>query len=251
VAGAILGLALLAGAGVVRAQDAAAPALPAGIQVRLDPASTPAEYGQSIRIMLLLTALSLAPSFIVMMTSFTRILIVLGIIRQAIGLQNVPPGQVVAGMALFLSIFTMAPVWQKINEDALKPYAAEEITQEEAWTRGFAPIKAFMLNQVGDSELNLFVEISGIPTPASREDVPTHVLIPAFLTSEMKVAMQMAFLIYLPFLVIDLVIASSLMSLGMMMLPPMMVALPIKILLFVLADGWVLCMRGLVTSFRL
>ena len=187
--------------------------------------------------MLLLTALSLAPSFIVMMTSFTRILVVLGIIRQAIGLQNVPPGQIIAGMALFLSIFTMAPVWQKINEDALKPYAAEEITQEEAWERGFAPIQAFMLNQVGDSELNLFLEISGAPLPEKREDVPTHVLIPAFLTSEMKVAMQMAVLIYLPFLVIDLVIASSLMSLGMMMLPPMMVALPIKILLFVLADG--------------
>jgi len=248
---AVFALALLNAAGTVRAQSAAAPALPTGIQIKLDPAGTPAEYGQSIRIMLLLTALSLAPSFIVMMTSFTRILIVLGIIRQAVGLQNVPPGQVVAGMALFLSIFTMAPVWQKINDEALKPYAAEEISQEEAWERGFAPIQAFMLNQVGDSELNLFVEISGIPTPSSREEVPTHVLIPAFLTSEMKVAMQMAFLIYLPFLVIDLVIASSLMSLGMMMLPPMMVALPIKILLFVLADGWVLCMRGLVTSFRM
>ena len=244
-------LALFVGVGSVWAQSSMAPALPTGIQVRLDGADTPAEYGQSIRIMLLLTALSLAPSFIVMMTSFTRILIVLGIIRQAVGLQNVPPGQVVAGMALFLSVFTMAPVWQKINEDALKPYSAEEITQVEAWDRGFAPIRSFMLNQVGDSELNLFVEISGIETPSSREDVPTHVLIPAFMTSEMKVAMQMSFLIYLPFLVIDLVIASSLMSLGMMMLPPMMIALPIKILLFVLADGWVLCMRGLVTSFRM
>ncbi|MBI3986533.1 MAG: flagellar type III secretion system pore protein FliP, partial [Lentisphaerae bacterium] len=211
--------------------------VPAGIQVKFDTATSPQEVSQSLKIFLLMTALSLAPSALVMMTSFTRILIVLGIMRQALGLQNVPPGQILAGMALFLTMFTMAPVWEKINQDAIQPYMAEEISQQEAWDKGLSPLKAFMLKQTGDSELNLFMEISGNKAAANRDDIPLVVVIPAFMASELKTALQMAFLVYLPFLIVDLVVASSLMALGMMMLPPMMVSLPVKLLLFVLADG--------------
>jgi len=243
-------LAFAAATGGAHAQGAA-PAVPTAIRVSLDPAGSPQEVSQSMKIFLLLTALSLAPSAVVMVTSFTRILIVLGVMRQAIGMQNVPPGQVLAGIALFLTMFTMRPVWEKINEDAVKPYMAEQIPLDEAWDKGVEPVHAFMLKQTGDGELNLFIEISGMSEPTGRHEIPMTVLIPAFMASELKTAMQMAFMIYIPFLVIDLVVASSLMSLGMMMLPPMMVSLPIKIMLFVLADGWRLCMRGMVSSFSL
>lgn len=223
--------------------------IPTSLQVRFDPAGSPKEVSQSIKIMLLITALSLAPSAIIMTTSFLRILIVLGIVRQAMGVQNIPPGQVLAGIALFLTMFTMAPVWEEMNNNAIKPYMAHEISQDEAWEQALKPLKAFMLKQTGENEMSLFVELSRMTAPATPEDVPMHVLIPSFITSELKTSLQMAFLVYIPFLVIDLVVASSLMSLGMMMLPPMMVSLPLKILLFVLSDGYALLLRGLVTSF--
>ncbi|MBN1672160.1 MAG: flagellar type III secretion system pore protein FliP [Kiritimatiellae bacterium] len=241
----------------VRAQDqdaarpVATPAVPTGIHIKFDAADSPGEVSQSIKIMLLLTVLSLAPSAIIMTTSFTRILIVLGFLRRALGTQQTPPGQVLAAMALFLTIFTMAPVWQKINAEAIQPYMAEELTEGEAWQKGMAPLRKFMARQTGENELDLFLNISNTPRPATLEELPTHVLIPAFMSSELKTALQMAFLIYLPFLLLDLIIASSLMSLGMMMLPPMMISLPIKVLLFVLADGWNVLIRGVVTSFSL
>jgi len=222
---------------------------PLGLRVQIDPGDSPREYSQSIKILLLLTALSLAPSAIIMTTCFTRILIVLGFLRQALGTQQTPPGQILAGIALFLTIFIMAPVWQQINTKAIQPYLAEQITQQEAWEQGVAPLRAFMEKQTGAEELALFVELSGAQRKNAQEPIPLEVLIPSYMISELKTAFQLGFLIYLPFLVIDLVIAASLMSLGMMMLPPMMISLPLKLLFFVLADGWNLMIRGLVSSF--
>lgn len=248
----LAGMVLLGTTAAFSQDPAGGGVLPAGIQVRFDPADSPQQMSQSLRILLLMTALSLAPSALIMTTSFTRIYIVLGIVRQAMSLQNVPPNQVVAGIALFLTMFTMAPVWEKINNEALKPHAAEEISDAEAWDRGIRPLKTFMLGHTGEQEMSLFYELAGRPdAPDTPEDIDLHILIPAFMMTELKTALQMAFLIYLPFLVIDLVVASSLMSLGMMMLPPMMIALPIKILLFVLADGWNMLIRGLVRSFAM
>lgn len=223
--------------------------LPMGISIKLDGAGTPQETSKSIQILLLLTALSLAPSAIIMCTSFTRILIVFGFLRQAMGTQQTPPAQIMAAMSLFLTMFIMMPAWNKINQDAIKPYMAGEITQEQAFTRGVAPLRTFMGKQTGKEELKLFVELSKSKPPRTLEDVPLNVLIPAFMISELKTAYKMGFLIYLPFLVLDLVIASSLMSLGMMMLPPMMISLPVKLLFFILADGWNLVVRGIMQSF--
>ncbi|GAF99581.1 unnamed protein product, partial [marine sediment metagenome] len=201
-------------------------ALPMGIKVQFDAADSPEEVSQSIKIFLLLTALSLAPSALIMTTSFVRILVVFGLLKRALGTQQNPPGQVLAAMALFLTIFIMMPVWQAINTDALQPYMAKTITQKEAWTRGVVPLKAFMIKQTGEKEMALFLELAGQDMPETIDDVPLSILIPSFIISELKTAFQIGFLVYLPFLVIDLVIASSLMSLGMMMLPPMMISLP-------------------------
>ena len=239
---------LMAG-GAAYAQQAGGTTLPMGLHIQLDGAGTPQETSKSIQILLMLTALSLAPSAIIMCTSFTRILIVFGFLRQAMGTQQTPPAQIMAAMALFLTLFIMMPAWNKINQDAIKPYMAGEITQEQAFDRGVVPLRTFMGKQTGKEELRLFVELSKSKPPRSLEDVPLTVLIPAFMISELKTAYQMGFLIYLPFLVLDLVIASSLMSLGMMMLPPMMISLPVKLLFFVLADGWNLVVRGIVQSF--
>ncbi len=242
----------LLSAGEVFAQEAAAgenPLAPMGLRVEIDSASSAMEFSQSIKMVLMLTLLSLAPSAIIMTTSFTRILIVFGFLRQALGTQQSPPGQILAAMSLFLTIFIMAPVWQKVNRDAIQPYLAEQITQAEAWDKGVDPLRAFMVKQTGNSELALFTELSG--TKKAPADVGMEVMVPAFMISELKTAFQMGFLIYLPFLVIDMVVSTILMSLGMMMLPPMMVSLPIKLLFFVLADGWTVMVRSLVTSFTL
>ncbi len=225
--------------------------LPMGLHIQLDGAGSPQETSKSIQILLMLTALSLAPSAIIMCTSFTRILIVFGFLKQAMGTQQTPPAQIMAAMSLFLTLFIMMPAWNKINQDAIQPYMAGTITQDVAFTRGVAPLRTFMGKQTGKEELKLFLELSKTKAPHSLEDVPLTVLIPAFMISELKTAYQMGFLIYLPFLVLDLVIASSLMSLGMMMLPPMMISLPVKLLFFVLADGWNLVVRGIVQSFVL
>ena len=224
------------------------PAGPLGLQIRFD-GDEPGYLSTSIRLLLLMTALSLAPSFMIMVTGFTRIMIVLGIVRRAIGLQSAPPNQLLAALALFLTLFIMRPVWQEIMTEAWIPLRERQITDEEAWARGTKPLHRFMMAQTGESELRLFHDLADEPIPEKPEDVALNVLVPAFMVSELSTAFKMGFLIWLPFLVIDLVLASALMSLGMMMLPPMMISLPIKVLFFVLADGWTLVIQGLVRSF--
>ncbi len=225
--------------------------LPIGVRVQFDTANSPQEVSKSIQILLLMTVLSLAPSIIIMTTSFTRILIVFSFLKQALGTQQTPPAQVLTGLSIFLTIFIMSPVWMKIHNDALKPYMDGVITQAQAWERGIEPLKQFMLKQTGDNELALFLELARQGKPQRKEDIGLEVLIPSFMISELKTAFQMGFLIYLPFLVIDMVVSTSLMALGMMMLPPMMISLPIKVLFFVLADGWTLVVRNLVRSFSM
>lgn len=203
-----------------------------------------------IQILALLTLLSLAPAFFIMVTSFTRIVIVLAFLRQAMGTQQVPPNQVLISLALFLTLFVMAPVWQSVHRDALQPYLAEQISHEQAWDRGIVPIRGFMLKQVREKDLELFVSLANLPAPATADDIPTHLLVPSFILSEIRIAFQIGFLIYVPFLIIDMVVASVLMSMGMMLLPPIVISLPFKLILFVLADGWYLLVGSMVQSFQ-
>jgi flagellar biosynthetic protein FliP len=202
-----------------------------------------------IQILALLTVLSLAPALFIMVTSFTRIVIVLSFLRQAIGTQQVPPNQVLISLALFLTMFVMAPVGQAVYTDALKPLLAEQIGSEDAWNRGMQPVRAFMLRQMRDKDLELFIELAKLPKPKDADEIPTHVIIPAFMLSELRIAFQIGFLIYIPFLIVDMVVASVLMSMGMMLLPPVMFSLPFKLILFVLADGWYLVVGSMVRSF--
>ncbi|WP_430459779.1 flagellar type III secretion system pore protein FliP [Thalassolituus sp. LLYu03] len=207
------------------------------------------EYSVTIQILAVMTLLAVLPSLLIMMTSFTRIIVVLAILRQAMGLQQTPSNQVLLGLALFLTLFIMMPVFRVINADALQPYLAETITPLEAANRAIKPLHEFMLAQTRENDLDLFVRLSGDTTIATPEDTPIHVLIPAFITSELKTAFQIGFLIFIPFLIIDLVVASILMAMGMMMLSPIIISLPFKIMLFVLIDGWALIMGTLATSF--
>jgi len=210
----------------------------------------PQSYTMGIRILLLLTALTLAPAFIMMMTSFTRVVIVLALVRQAMGTLHSPPNQVVVGLALFLTLFIMTPVWEQVQLHALDPYLQEQITQERALEQAIIPIRTFMLKQVREKDLELFVNLSGISIPEGPDQTPLRVLIPAFVTSELRTAFQIGFLIFIPFLVIDMIVASILMSMGMMLLPPIMISLPFKLVLFVLADGWFLVVGSLMQSFN-
>ncbi|MDZ8117265.1 flagellar type III secretion system pore protein FliP [Pontiella agarivorans] len=220
-----------------------------GLNIQIGTPGEDAEgLGQAIRIVLLLTVLSLAPSFVILTTSFTRILVVFGFLRRALGTQSAPPTQVLAGLSLFLTIFIMLPVWKQIDKEAIKPYQAKELSAEKAWEAGFKPLRKFMASQTGETEFALFVELGGTQVQ-EMEQAEMSLLVPAFILSELKTAFKLGFLIYLPFLLIDLVTATVLMSLGMMMLPPMMVSLPIKILFFVLADGWTVLIRGILASF--
>lgn len=203
----------------------------------------------SLQILILMSLLTVLPSIILMMTSFTRIIIVLSILRQAIGLQNSPPNQVLIGLALFLSLFVMRPVIDQINETAYTPYGAGQISIEEAVSRSGTALHGFMINQTRETDLRLFADLANQPTFERTEDVPFSVLLPAFVTSELKTAFQIGFLIFLPFLIIDIVVSSTLMALGMMMLSPPIVSMPFKLLLFVLVDGWALTMGSLAQSF--
>jgi flagellar biosynthetic protein FliP len=205
---------------------------------------------QSIIIILLLTVLSIAPALMVMLTSFTRIVIVLSLTRNALGLPSIPPNQVVVGLAMFLSLFVMGPTFTKINDVALQPLLAGKIDYSQAYDRAQVPLKSFMLDQTRRGELNLFINASGDKAPKSREQVPLTTLIPAFILSELKTAFIIGFVIFIPFLIIDLVVASTLMSMGMFMLPPVLVSLPFKLLLFVMVDGWALVVSSLITSFH-
>jgi flagellar biosynthetic protein FliP len=203
----------------------------------------------AIEILLLVGGLSLVPAALFTLTGFTRILIVLGFIRTGLGTPTAPPNQVLVGIALFLTIFVMAPTFGQIKTDAIDPLRAERISQEVALKRAEAPMREFMFDQTRDKDLALFANLAKLPRPETRADIPTHVLIPAFVISELKTAFQIGFLIFLPFLVIDLVVSATLMSLGMIMLPPVFISLPFKILLFVLVDGWNLVTRSIVESF--
>ncbi len=212
-------------------------------------AESPQQVSTVLQVLFLLTILSIAPAILLMTTCFTRIVIVLGFVRQAMGTQNMPPTQVLVGLSLFLSFFIMSPVINDINDNALQPYLEEQITQGQAFDRALLPMRDFMFSQVGEEELFLLSDITLDQEPFSKEDIPTLTLIPAFMLSEMKKAFQMGFMIYVPFLVIDMIVASILMSMGMMMLPPVIISLPFKLLLFVLVDGWGLVVGSLIKSF--
>lgn len=210
---------------------------------------SPGDVGVTLQLLFLLTILSLAPGILIMVTSFTRIIIVLSFVRTALGTQSMPPNQVLIGLALFLTFFVMSPVFMEVNETALQPYLAGDIPQDEALDTALMPIKEFMAQHTREKDLALFFKYANLEKPDSIEDIPLTTLVPAFAISELKTAFQIGFVIFIPFLVIDMVVASTLMAMGMMMLPPVMISLPFKILLFVLVDGWYLIVESLLGSF--
>lgn len=225
----------------------AAPAMPA-LLVQSDGAGGQS-YSLTLQAMALMTVLTLLPAFVLMMTSFTRIVIVLAILRQAIGTVQTPSNQIVIGLALFLTLFIMGPTFEEAYREAVMPYMEEKMDAERAITRAIAPFRTFMLGQIRADDLGLYLDISGRSVPDNLDEVPFSVLMPAFVTSELKTAFQIGFLLFIPFLIIDLIVASVLMSMGMMMLSPMMISLPFKLMLFVLVDGWSLTLGTLATSF--
>ncbi len=236
-------VAILAGSFV----DAQALTVPT-LQVGMEDVDSPEQVSSALQVMFLLTILTLAPSILVMMTSFSRFVIVLSFLRQAMGTQQTPPTQVLIGLALFLTIFVMNPVFTEVNQKALQPYLNEEISQTEAFDIAQQPIKAFMLRQTREKDLALFLRVAGQETPETIEEVGLQVIVPAFVISELKTAFQIGFLIYIPFLILDMVVASILLSMGMMMLPPVLISLPFKLMLFVMVDGWHLTVGSLVKS---
>lgn len=219
------------------------------IEIGLGQAKGPEQVSSSIQILLILTVLSLAPALLIMLTSFTRIIIVLSFTRSALGSPQVPPNTVLIGLALFLTFFTMSPVLQRVNDTALQPYVKHQISFDQATQNAAGPLKTFMLKQTRPKDIGLFVSLSRGPRPQTERDLSMHVLIPAFLISELKTAFTIGFVVFIPFLVIDMVVSVTLMSMGMMMLPPVLISLPFKILLFVLVDGWHLLARSLAMSF--
>lgn len=218
-----------------------------GVTISLEDAG---DFTSSMELLFLITVLALIPTLLIMMTGFTRIVIVLSFVRNALGLQQTPPNQVLVGLAIFLTIFIMAPVFKQIHTEAYLPYTNQEITLPQAVNRAMVPIREFMGKQTNPEDLNLFLGASRSERPTSYDQIPMEVLIPAFITSELRRAFIMGFLIFLPFLIIDMVVSSVLMSMGMVMLPPVMISLPFKIILFVLVDGWGLIVRTLITSFN-
>ncbi|UCZ51714.1 flagellar type III secretion system pore protein FliP [Bacillus shivajii] len=209
----------------------------------------PANLTATVQLLLLLTVLAIAPSILILMTCFTRIVIVLSFVRSGLATQQMPPNQVLIGLALFITFFIMAPVFADVNEEALQPMFEGEITQEEAFDAAALPMKEFMAQHTREKDLALFMGYAGLERPESLDDIPLTALVPAFAISELKTAFQIGFMIFIPFLVIDMVVASVLMSMGMMMLPPVMISLPFKVLLFVMVDGWHLVVRSLLLSF--
>ena len=219
------------------------------ITLGFEDADDPEKVSSALQILVLLTILTLAPAILIMTTSFASIIIVLSFLRQAMGTQQTPPTQILIGLALFLTMFVMGPVWSEINEGALKPYMEEELGQFEALKLAEIPIKRFMLNHTREKDLSLFVNLSEDKNPQSEEDVSIQTVVPAFIISELKTAFQIGFLIYIPFLILDMVVASILLSMGMMMLPPVLISLPFKLMLFVMVDGWYLTVGSLMRSF--
>lgn len=220
------------------------------LSISLGDTGGPTDFYTGLKILALLTVLTLAPSILVMMTSFTRILVVFAFMRQALGTQQAPPNQILVGLALFMTAFIMMPVWQKIDTEALTPYLNKDISQSVAIDRAAAPLRGFMLRQTREDDLVLFLQAAHLQKPETPEATPLYALIPAFVISELRTAFEIGFLIYIPFVVLDLVVASVLMSMGMMMLPPVMISLPLKIILFVLVDGWHLITKSLIDSFH-
>jgi flagellar biosynthetic protein FliP len=220
------------------------------ISIELDEADSPQDFSVALQILLLLTVLTLAPAIIILLTSFVRIIVVFSFLRQAVGTHQMPPNQLLIGLALVITIFIMAPTIERINQEAIQPYLKGEVDQQVAFDMGIKPIREFMLQQVREKDLALFVSLANIKQPETPDDLPTHVIIPGFVISELRIAFQIGFILYIPFLVIDMVVASVLMSMGMLMLPPIMVSLPFKILLFVLVDGWYLIVKSVVSSFH-
>jgi len=229
----------------------AAPLIPIpNLNIGIEPANKPQDVALSLQILLAMTVLALAPSIIIMMTAFTRIIVVLSFLRSALATQQMPPNQVIVGLALFLTFFTMSPYLEQVNKNAWQPYLAGTITQEVATTEALKPLREFMFKQARENDVALFINLTDGPRPETQNDVPTMVLIPAFIISELKTAFQIGFLIYIPFIVVDMVVASTLMSMGMMMVPPVMISLPFKIMLFILVDGWHLIIRSLLMTFN-
>ncbi len=233
----------------VLATDDGTATIPFSFDFNVSAAEDGGDVVSSLQILFILTIISLAPSLLIMTTSFTRIIVVLHFVRSALGTQQAPSNQVLVGLALFLTLFIMTPVITEINEESLQPYSAGEINQEQAIERGLAPLRSFMFSQADDEDLRLFMNIADIAYVESNNDIPTEVLIPAFIIGELRKAFIIGFLIYIPFIVVDMVVASTLMSMGMMMLPPVMISLPFKLLLFVAADGWGLIIGELVETF--
>jgi len=221
-----------------------------GINIEIGTSEGTEGTANTLTIILLITILSLAPSILVMMTSFTRIVIVLGFVRTSLATQQMPPNQVIIGLALFLTLFVMAPTFGEINRVALQPYLSGEIDQTEALQKAAVPIKRFMAAHTRENDLKLFLDYSNAEKPSGIDDIPLTALIPAFAISELRTAFQMGFMIFVPFLVIDMIVSSTLMAMGMMMLPPVMISLPFKILLFILVDGWYLVVKSLLLSFQ-
>ncbi len=241
----IAGIILLAASSEALAQSVTVPS----VNFSMKSTNNPKEIVSALQIIIMLTVLTLAPAILILMTSFTRIIIVFSFLRQALGTQQMPPNQLLVGMSLFLTFFIMQPVFDKINTEALQPYMNNQLKQDEALDKALVPLRKFMFSQTRPADLELFVKLSKVENPKTRADVPTTVLIPAFVISELKTAFQIGFIIYLPFLVIDMIVASVLMALGMMMLPPVVISLPFKIMIFVLVDGWSLIVGSMVRSF--
>ncbi len=244
-------LGLLGGLVLILGQPVEALAAPLpSVNIGLGTSDSPQDVAVTLQVMAVLTIVSLAPAILMMTTSFVRIVVVIGFLRNALSTQNVPPNQVVIALSLFLTFYIMAPYWGEANEQGLQPYLAGQITQEEALQNVVEPMRVFMFKQTREADLALFVNLADAPRPDSQDDVSTFTLIPAFIISELKTAFQMGFMIYIPFIVIDMIVASTLMSMGMMMLPPVMISLPFKILLFVMVDGWHLLIQSLIMSFK-
>ena len=228
-----------------------APTVPIpNINIGVGQAHSPSEVVGALQILLLLTILALAPTLLVLVTSFTRIVVVLSFVRTAIGTQQVPPNQVLVGLALLLTFFVMSPVIKDVNKNAVQPYLQHKISQSVALDKAFVPLRGFMFKQTREKDIQLFYSISKDPRPKEQKDVPTYLLVPAFVLSELKTAFEIGFAIYIPFIVIDMVIASILLSMGMMMIPPVIISLPFKILIFILVDGWDLTVSALFQSFK-
>ena len=219
------------------------------IDVQVGTSKDANDVSVTLQILLLMTVLALAPSIMIMTTSYLRIIIVFHFLKSALGTQQMPPGQLLAGLALFITFFIMAPTWNKVNQDALKPLMDGKITVEEAYDKGIEPVREFMFRNVRNEDLELFISLANMSRPKNREDLPTYIVVPAFVLSELRTGFIIGFFLFIPFLMVDMIVSSILMSMGMMMLPPMLISLPFKILLFILVDGWNLIIGSVVRSF--